>query len=179
MQPPISEARNVDRRQSPRVNCAGVARIISLPSDGPFLLGKVRDLSLGGCSVETVSLLEGGTRAEILLQVNASSLRALGQIRAARVPYVIGVEFLHLSTGGQDMLAELIRELARQQAITSTLRAARREPDPEVLRQGQARLVNWSLPIVGSEVSVETPDTNSLSADRPVTIIEGELDLFV
>lgn len=170
---------NVDRRRSPRVSCAGLARIISLPSEGLCLPGKVRDLSLGGCGIETVSPLEGGTRAEILLRVNASSFRAVGRVRVVRVPSLIGVEFLQLSASGKDMLAELIRELARQQAIASTLRAARREPDPEMLNRERAALLKGSLPILGNLVRLEDADTNSVSGDRSARIIEGELDLFI
>jgi len=178
MRPPIPIDRSRDRRRSPRVACSGVARIISLPSDGPFLPGRVRDLSLYGCGIETVSPLAGGTRAEIVLHVNASSLRAVGQVRAVRRLGVIGVEFLRLSASGQDMLAELIRELTRQQAIASTLRAARREPDPEVLNHNPAALLNWNPAPAGSLVSLEMAETNSPSADRLPTIIEATLDLF-
>ncbi len=176
---PEKQAPQGDRRRSPRFSCAGLASIISLPSDGLTLPGKVCDLSLLGCGIETVSPLKDGTRAEILLRVNASSVRAVGQVRAVRVPHVIGLEFLHLSTSGQDILDELIRELARQQAVASLLRAVRRGPDPEELNKDRAALLNVSLPIVGSFVSLDETGANSLSVDRSVTIIEGEIDLFI
>ncbi len=116
-----------DRRRSPRVNCAGLAKIISLPSDGLTGPAKVLNLSLGGCGIETDFPLKSGTRAEILLQVNGSSFRATCQVRALRAPHGIGLEFVHLSTLGQDMLKELIRELARQRAIASPNSAIQRK----------------------------------------------------
>jgi hypothetical protein len=176
---PEEEATQVDRRRSPRVSCAGLARIISLPSDGLTLPGKLRDLSLLGCGIETASPLQDGTRAEILLRVNAYSVRVVGQVRAVRAPYVMGVEFLHVSTSGQDILAELIRELARQQAMASTLRAIRRGPGPEKPNQDRAALLNVHLPIIGSLVSFDETGANSASVERSAAIIDAEIDLFI
>jgi len=75
-----------ERRRDPRFNCGGLTQIICLPSDGIFLPGTIRDLSLGGCGVLTTRPLICGTLAEILVRVEASSFRALGQIRAVRSP---------------------------------------------------------------------------------------------
>jgi hypothetical protein len=114
MQGPNPEKRLLpddDRRRSPRFICGGLAKILCLPSDGIYLAGKVRDLSMNGCGIETVSPLECGARAEILLQVSDTSFRAIGQVKAVRGPGGIGMEFIQLSSGGHD----------RQQAITTTL----------------------------------------------------------
>ena len=120
-----------DRRRSPRFSCGGLAKIICLPSDGIYLAGRVRDLSSNGCGIETVTPLECGARAEILVQVSDASFRAIGQVKAVRRSGGIGMEFLQLSAGGHDMLVELLRELAKRRAIATTVRAARREPGPE------------------------------------------------
>jgi hypothetical protein len=168
-----------DRRRSPRVSCGGLAKIISLPSDGLTVPAKVLNLSLGGCGIETDFPLKSGTRAEILLNVNVSSFRAACQVRALRAPHGIGLEFVHLSVLGQDMLKELIRELARQRAIASTLRMGRRTPDPKQRNGARAVLFSATLPIIGSAGPSQDGEEKSLLEDRVSSILDRELDLFI
>lgn len=175
---------NDDRRRSPRFSCGGLAKIVCLPSDGILLPGRIRDLSLGGCSVETVSPLACGVRTEILVRVNTSRFRAIGQVRAVRGPAGMGMQFLQLSAGGQDMLVELIRELTRQQAIATTLRVARREPDPKQWNECRAALLKESFPILGRILASQSSEESFLVVDRPSLIVDGEtreipLDLFI
>jgi hypothetical protein len=168
-----------DRRRSPRISCGGLAKIISLPSNGLTVPGKVLNLSLGGCGIETDFPLKSDTRAEILLQVNGSSFRAVCQMRALRTPRGIGLEFLHLSALGQDMLKELIRELARQRVIASTLKTGRHKPDPKQWNGGRAALFSANLPIIGSARDSQDSEGNSLLVDRVSLILDRELDLFI
>jgi hypothetical protein len=181
----------IDRRQSPRLRCGGLAKLMRLPSEGMIVPGRVLDLSLGGCGIETGLTLPAGTRAEILLRVNAASIRVVGQVHSPRRPSVIGVEFVLVSAGGKHMLAELIRELARQQAIT-TLRGGRSQPHPEASqRQGRA-LLNASNLVTGSLIRFEKPEPRHVSINPPTIEAEGvfastlerilhgdELDLFI
>jgi hypothetical protein len=102
-----------DRPQNPRFSCGGVAKISLLPSNGLFLSGKIRDRSLGGCCVDTPVPIECGARAEILVRVNSSSLRAVGEVRGIHGNSEAGIPFIYLSRGGKDLLADLIAELAR------------------------------------------------------------------
>jgi hypothetical protein len=172
---------NPDRRRSPRFSCSGLAKIICLPSEGVYLAGKLRDLSLNGCGIETVSTIECGARTEILLQISSASFRAIGEVKAARVPGGIGMEFLRLSGHGRDILAGLLRELARQQAIATTLRAAQREP--EQWKEARATLLRASLPVFGRIAASEADEAKPL-ADRSSLILDEELrvmpvDLFL
>jgi len=116
-----------ERRQTPRVRCGGQARVISLPSEGLTVPGRIVNLSLGGCGIQTVVPLCAGSRAEILLRVNATSLRVVGEVQSLRAPFQVGIEFLLLSSCGKELLAELLRELAKQQAM-ATLHSASRRP---------------------------------------------------
>src|SRR5262249_18775096 len=168
-----------DRRRSPRVSCAGHARIFGLPSDGLALPGKVRDLSLLGCAIQTAEPLADGTRAEVLLRVNAASLRVLAQVRAIHVPSVMGLEFLRVSPAGKDILSELIFELARQQAIAGVLRAARSGPDAETLRRARAALLDAGLPLMQSMTTADVQDTDPAPTGLPRDVVEGEIDLFI
>ena len=183
MQEPSPEElskQNPDRRRSPRFSCAGVAKIISLPSEGVYLAGTLRDLSLNGCAIETGSALESGSRAEIVVQVSATSFRAIGEVKAPRGACGIGLEFLRLSGRGQDMLVELLRELARQQAIANTLRAARQEP--ERWNKARATLLRASLPVFRRIVA--SPEKVGPQVDQSGSLLEEELkvmpvDLFL
>ena len=181
---------NVDRRQSPRIRCSGSANIVSLPSEGLVVPGRVLNLSRGGCSIETVSPLSPGTRAEILLHVNSASIRVVGEVRALRDACVLGVQFLLLSAGGKDILEELIQELARQRAIAN-LNGARLLPDSEAVPQMRPTLLNQSRSIAGTLVTLEKAEMKAVTFERPtldaahpvttnrIVFDSEEIDLFI
>ncbi len=129
------DGRDNDRRRSPRFACGGQAKINCLPSDGIVLPGTVRDLSLHGCCLDIPQPFDCGVRAEIIVRVNAASFRAVGEVKAIRGPSTAGMEFVHLSAGGKDLLADLVARLARLQAIMNQLRSARGEMDAESFRR--------------------------------------------
>ena len=132
---PSRTTAEADRRRSPRFACGGHAHINCLPSNGVILPGQVRDLSLGGCHSDTLLPVDCGLRAEIVVRVNAASFRALGEVKAVRGTSGAGLEFVQLSTGGKDMLADLINDLARLQATMNRLKLNRRDSGAESLRE--------------------------------------------
>lgn len=182
-----------DRRGSPRFNCGGHATISRLPSDGIILPGKIRDLSLGGCCVETASPIAPGVRAELVLRVNAASFRAVGEVRAIRGHSGACLEFVLLSAGGKGVLADLVTELARLQAVMNDIKTTRREIDPESFRRQldyrrlQATRLSRRFPLLGttlppesSEVTTE-PDDGASSGKDPLEeerLLVGPVDLF-
>jgi hypothetical protein len=198
---PNPAPQNGDRRQTPRVRCGGLARIVSLPSEGMAVPGKVLDLSLGGCGIETPFPVPSGTRAEILLRVNAASIRVIGEVQDPRGSRRVGIQFLLLSGYGKNLLQDLIRELARQQAIAAIAHAARRQPDIEIVRPRPALLAagysnGGSLvtlveagtkPLVVEPTVIEHPTIQhptidvveaALTNDSRILRVE-ELDLFI
>jgi len=124
-----------DRRRSARFVCGGFAKISRLPSDGIFVPARIRDLSLHGCCVDTTVPIDSGMKAEIVVRVNAASFRAVGEVKAIRGRSVAGMEFIHLTAGGKDLLADMVTDLARLQAITNKLRDVRREIDAQSFRK--------------------------------------------
>ncbi|MFY9842273.1 MAG: PilZ domain-containing protein [Terriglobales bacterium] len=130
------EDRDEDRRRSSRFSCGGEARICRLPSNGIFIPGKIRDLSMHGCCIDTppAIAIDYGVRAEIVVRVNAASFRAVCEVRTIRSSSVTGMEFVHLSAGGRDLLADLVTDLERLQAITNQLKLARRASDARSFR---------------------------------------------
>ena len=136
------------RPRNPRFSCGGLAEISVLPSNGLYLSAKIRNLSLGGCCVDIPEPIECGARAEIVVHVNSSSFRAVGEVRGNRGKSEAGIEFVYLSRGGKDLLADLVAELARLQAVISQLKAARREAEAESFRKqlesGKLLAAMWS-----------------------------------
>jgi len=150
----------------------------------------MRDLSLGGCCIETASALDCGTRTEIVVRINSASFRAVSQVTAIRGRAGIGMEFVHLSARGKDMLADVVEGLARLQALVNQLRSARRDAEAEMLlreleREGfRAILLNQHLPALGAVPSRERRGEASAGADSEPSIAEAQaeivpVDLFI
>jgi PilZ domain len=172
-----------DRRSSTRFSCGGVAKISCLPSDGIFLPGKILDLSLGGCCVDTTLPMGHGVRTEIVVRDNSASFRAVGEVRAIRGGSGAGVEFVHLSAGGKDILTDLVAELARLQVVIKKLRSDRREMDTESFRRQlengklQALMLSGRFPFMGTMLSAENVEPDqAASADHDLI---GEAQLLV
>jgi|SRR5580692_4773353 hypothetical protein len=147
-------APGVDRRRVPRYSCNGHAKITSLPLNGILLSGTIRDLGMGGCcieNIETISPFDLGARTEILVKVNSWFFRAMSHIKAVRDRSGISVEFMHLSAGGHDMLAELIADL--ESPRIGVTRPKRDSHSP--------RLLSWN--------------TNSPAEPNPSLAIEGTI----
>jgi hypothetical protein len=179
-----------DRRRSPRFTCSGHAKISCLPSNGIFIPGIIRDLSLHGCCVDIPQPFDCGVRAEIIVRVNAASFRAVGEVRAIRGRSGAGMEFVHLSAGGRDLLADLVTDLARLQALMNKLKSARREMDAESFRRQledgkrQAAVLSQRFPFLGTILSAESSGPGPATSDGQDRIAETQalvipVDLFV
>ena len=96
-----------------------------LPLEGDVVRGKLLDLSLGGCCIETGQPLTPGARTEIVLRVNDASFRAISHIVSTR-GRLAGLQFTRLTDGGNRMLQELVSEVEKFHAAMSVLRAERR-----------------------------------------------------
>ncbi len=179
---PSSTNADADRRRSPRFVCGGYAHINCLPSNGIVLAGKVRDLSLGGCCVDTTLPIDYGARAEIVVRVNAASFRALGEVRAVRGRSGAGLEFVQLSTGGKDMLADLITDLARLHATMNKLKLSRRDLDAESIRQQlingrlQTMSVEARLPVLGRTLFANGLGENREECFQPNQVVQARND---
>jgi hypothetical protein len=166
----MAEKTNGDdvRPRNPRFRCGGLAKISLLPSNGLYLSGKIRNLSLGGCCVDTPVPIECGARAEIVVHVNSSSFRAVGEVRGIRGNSEAGIEFVYLSKAGKDLLADLVAELARLQTVINQLKAARRDAESESFRKqletGKFLAAMWSerLRSPGVLVPAESSETDQV-----------------
>ena len=88
-----------NRRESPRYDCDGNAEI-HVVTTGRIVRGRIVNLSLGGCYIESAAGLEIGSRVEIVLRLSGLAFRAVGEIRSCYGSSGIGVKFISLSVGG-------------------------------------------------------------------------------
>jgi len=177
-----------ERRRTPRFPCAGEAKIIRLPSEGLIVPGRLRDLSLGGCCLETPARIDSGARAEIVLRVNSAIFRAISQVRAIRGRFALGLEFLRLSLAGREELRETIDRLARLHVHLNRMTTARLEEQREFLLREMEReelrrhLARFPLPgIAPSEASPRMPVPESPRPTRDLKDLGDDdvLDIFV
>jgi hypothetical protein len=181
-----------DRRCSTRFSCGGQVTISCLPSDGIVLPGKIRDLSLGGCCVDATLPIARGARAELVVRVNAALFRAVGEVKAIRGHSEACLEFVLLSAGGKGVLADLVTELARLQAVMNDIKSTRREIDPESFRRKldywrlQAKRLNRRFSLLGTAQPAENladsePDDDPSAGKDPreeERLLVGPVDLF-
>jgi hypothetical protein len=153
-----------DRRLTPRYICCGPAQITYLPSDGMLFRGRLRNLGLGGCYIETSSLFPVGARTEVLLQANSLYFRAMAQVRAVREKFGMGLQFIRLSTGGYRALAEVLVELQQRRALIDSSaiydEGLLAEPNSRLLLGNSAQARSKSLALV------QCPPASPLMAPR-------------
>lgn len=104
---------NDERRRSARYDCVGIAEILRIQkAPGEFVTGKIRNLSLEGCYVETPSPLEQGPQLAVMLQVNTLRVRVIAEIRSVQVDgrFSAGLEFVGVTVPGLRSLQGLIAE---------------------------------------------------------------------
>jgi hypothetical protein len=127
--------------------------------------------------------------------VNTTSFRAVGEVRALRGDAGTGIEFVQLSVSGKEILADVIRELAKVHAAMNRLISVRREMDAESYRtqfedgRRQAaslgrRLDELGTALAGRNRDGDTKPGRSASPESgkdrapPVTPLVVKVDLF-
>lgn len=128
---PQSDLKASERRRSPRFTCGGRAAIYCLPYDGRSIPGTLRNLSEGGICLDLAQPVEPGARTEIVVRVNAASFRAAALVKGQRQPSSTCMQFVEISTGGRDALADVLDRLARLQTLNRKLRADRMDAETE------------------------------------------------
>jgi c-di-GMP-binding flagellar brake protein YcgR len=119
-----------ERRQEKRYPVDGAAEV--LLSDGSMLFrGRVLDISLAGCLIETQVRLrmKPGTRVEMIFRVNERVFRLAATTRIVRPREGAGFLFENLNERMQEELKDLIEELSRKPIPTCVVsRAAELTP---------------------------------------------------
>ena len=103
-----------EQRRHPRYACEGHAEVF-LPHGGLLFCGRILNLSMDGCYIETARLnLERGTQVEVYFVANQLQFRVLGNIAALRRKRGVGIAFLNVSPRRALQIATLIGELAER-----------------------------------------------------------------
>lgn len=101
----------LNRRRHPRYLCEGTAEVM-LPNGGLLLRGRILDLSLSGCFIETPALnLERGTHVEVCFVARRLKFRVAGRIAVLHRRRGAGIAFLNLSERNAVCITELVQEL--------------------------------------------------------------------
>ena len=103
--------REEERRQHPRHNCAGVAKLWENGSEHS-ITGRVNEISRGGCYVEIMSPMRTGTKIRLELSVSGRMLRLEGIVRTSQPTIGMGVEFTRMAPADAERLCHIVSELA-------------------------------------------------------------------
>jgi hypothetical protein len=99
-----------EKRQSPRLRCAGEAEIV-VPGSGLRYAGRIADLSETGCFIESPCRLERGTSVEVWLNPEGLPLRVAANLLARRSNGV-AMRFHSVSSRRLAQIRSLIAEIA-------------------------------------------------------------------
>lgn len=113
-----------NRRRHPRYPCEGHAEVY-LPQGGLLLRGKILDLSLSGCFIETPTItLERGTSVEVYFAARQLQFRVAGHIAVLHRKRGAGIAFQPMVPRRARQIADLVSELKQ---ITEVTKAGTRD----------------------------------------------------
>jgi hypothetical protein len=114
MMEPGAQPQPEENRRHPRYRCEGHAEVF-LPQGALLFRGRILNLSVSGCYIETATLnLERGTQVEVYFVTNRLQFRVLGNIAAVRRKRGAGISFLNISPRRELQIAMLVSELAEE-----------------------------------------------------------------
>jgi hypothetical protein len=108
--PVHAEPEDRERRRHPRYTCEGYAEVV-LPSGGLRFRGKILNLSISGCFVETEFRLERGTVVEVYFEMRRLCFRVAGTAAAPQKKRGVGIAFQHLTLRRMREIEEILAEL--------------------------------------------------------------------
>ncbi|MDE3202048.1 MAG: PilZ domain-containing protein [Acidobacteriota bacterium] len=125
-----------ERRAHPRLNVdsGAVVRLIDLAAD---VRGRIIDLSLGGCLIQTIERFPVGIfrRVETEFRLHGLPFRLGGVTQTIYDPHRVGIRFLNMSDRKREQLSELIGEVMEH---TSETEADSEEKGVPALEKSQA-----------------------------------------
>lgn len=114
---PSIDALSANRQRHPRYPCEGHAEVF-VPHGALLFQGRIVDLSLSGCFIESSNLdLERGTRVEVYFVTRQMQVRVAGHIAAVRRKRGAEVAFGSLSARLNRQIGDLVLELSAQAGV--------------------------------------------------------------
>jgi PilZ domain len=112
-------ALQANRRRHPRYPCEGRAEVF-VPHGALLFQGRILDLSLSGCFIETLTLnLERGTHVEVFFVAGQMQFRIAGHIAVLHRKRGAGIAFQSLSPRRARQVADLVHELQEASGFSS------------------------------------------------------------
>jgi hypothetical protein len=107
-----------ERRSHPRVHCDGNVELRRIPPAPPqSIFAKIRNLSEGGCFLETERPLTVGERLVMQITLDDLELRFIAEVRSAKADHRCraGLEFVGMSADSLKKIKALIEAIAGEQ----------------------------------------------------------------
>lgn len=105
-----------ERRRHPRYSCDGDAEV-HLPHAGLRFQGRIQNLSVSGCYIETELNLERGTYVEVFFRLHQLRFRLAGNVVGVDKRSGVRIAFLNVSGRRATHIEELMRELAEKSEV--------------------------------------------------------------
>ena len=90
-----------DRRSHPRIKCRVTIEMETEPG-GPPMFANVTDVSLGGCFVETSTIVAPGTRIKLVFSMDDATLSAEGVVARLDAGTGVAVQFREMNREGRE-----------------------------------------------------------------------------
>jgi hypothetical protein len=105
-----------ERRRHPRYSCDGYAEV-HLPHAGLRFRGRIQNLSVSGCYIETELNLERGTYIEVFFGLHQLRFRLAGNVIGVDGRSGVRIAFLNVTGRRATHIEELMRELAEKSEL--------------------------------------------------------------
>jgi PilZ domain len=150
---PVAPTDFRERRKHPRYPCTGQVRMLLEGSDLE-LLAVLREISLGGCYVETMSPMPPETNIEMTLMLNDLEVQTRGTVKVSCQGMGMGVAFAEMTPKDRMLLERMVGRAAGTEEAGPTP-----EPPPQAISQPvkEAEREPTSLPTISeAEATLET-----------------------
>jgi hypothetical protein len=117
----LSPAR--ERRVAPRFQVDAAANV-QVGYDGPMFRGRIVNLSLTGCYIQTIAgtKIPAGTGVEIEFLLMGTSIQLSAIFKWSKPRSGMGFRFIAMEKDAQMSLEEMLRELQNRKALTDLIR---------------------------------------------------------
>jgi len=121
-----SEMQFLERRRFPRYPCTGSAEI--LQSGKHLGRGSVKDISRGGCYIETTQPLPCGAEVQLRLNIAGTALYTGAKVVATDPRVGMGMDFMVVPPEQRNKLAQIIENISVPDLAFAVLQAEHGEP---------------------------------------------------
>jgi hypothetical protein len=108
-----------DRRGNDRYPCNGSVSLRSAALATP-MWGTLRDISAGGCYVQSVSVAAAGDVVSGQFTLNGIQINAVAEVRTSRATVGMGLQWCDLGWDGQEKLNNVLRTLSQNYGETNS-----------------------------------------------------------